>query len=624
MRSLTPSAQEGAEGLDGVVEVTESPATVVFDGPAPALWAGFASFVIIFFIVIMLIIRGRVVRPAKAAATPRERNYFEPAGEDADITFDEETKAEPPRVEPERTEQDNMMAEPKPDETEPDLADPTSEKKKKSAFSGLFAKKATDQTNNKTGDDGADENHDVKAAVESHDTDQHYNKNHGHRITGDLSEEPEPAGPPITQRPAFSAPPQTPPQAQDDARIALAESAAAEALRRADDAEAIARDLKRANADTERALMTNMRQKEDELNERAAALTAIETRLNSLSGEVQHRLDGINDEAVVTATGTDEPALSEAHFAEFADLLGEQFDTLRNTVSADVSRLSQRIDQLQNNNPASLASPTDVLGALGASTAARIQLKDLLADALPPGRYTLGKKLSSGRTADACINMPGGGAIAVDARFPVEAFDAWVKARNHPDHADAAETELRRIVLRHVVDAAEKLIAPGETASSALMFIPSEYILSAIHAHFPDLVQASYRANVWMTAPTSLMATLHTISAVMTGAPHASSADNTPEKELEALTDRVRALEARSAPTPPKPASTAPTTSAGTSIAGNVWPAVTPSTPLAHIQQPGLHVGNPEVTAFPGPAAPSTPTATEDSNDKEKPSFPLS
>jgi DNA recombination protein RmuC len=172
-----------------------------------------------------------------------------------------------------------------------------------------------------------------------------------------------------------------------------------------------------------------------------------------------------------------------------------------------------------------------------------VQLADLLGDALAAQRFKLGHKLSTGRTADAMIMMPGPMApLAIDARFPAEVFDAWQMSRNA-----GTEMELRRAVLRNIADAGEKLISPEETADCALMFVPSENILSELHASFSDLIQESYRARVWMVSPTSLMATLHTISAVMAGAGIKEASTANVIDELYALRSRVSALETQRA-----------------------------------------------------------------------------
>ena len=59
-------------------------------------------------------------------------------------------------------------------------------------------------------------------------------------------------------------------------------------------------------------------------------------------------------------------------------------------------------------------------------------------------------------------------------------------------------------VLKHVRDIAERYIVPGETAESALMFLPSEAVYAELHASFADVVDKSYKARVWIVSPTTL------------------------------------------------------------------------------------------------------------------------
>jgi DNA recombination protein RmuC len=47
------------------------------------------------------------------------------------------------------------------------------------------------------------------------------------------------------------------------------------------------------------------------------------------------------------------------------------------------------------------------------------------------------------------------------------------------------------------------------------MFLPSEAVYAELHASFPALVDESFRARVWIVSPTTLMATLTTIRAVL-------------------------------------------------------------------------------------------------------------
>lgn len=545
MQTLSPSVQTETEGTEGVGQAahTESSSPEpLFSGPAPALWAGVGAFLLIFVIAMMLIIRGRVTRPAKRRAEAANKTYFEPAGEDADITFDEDAQAPAEAASSNHWRDEDVSetevvidhggAQPEPEAEEEPLFDepPAKPEKKKSAFAGLFSKKSKQEKEAPAiEEDVADEE-----TLEADD---------GFFVLEQEAEtEPEPA-PQETQtrwreeqaRKDLFETASANANAEQQQRIKEAEEAARMALKRAEEAEALARDLERANEEAKNVMDVGLRKREAALDERANELLAMEKRLADLTHEFQERAEALQQAATPAvpaplhaAAGDLGHGVSEAHFEEFADLMGERFDALRGAVNGAVEKLSRRID----------AMPPSHSGAATA-TAARIQLSDLLGDALAPGRFKLAHRLSTGRTADALLIMPGPMApIAIDARFPVEAFDAWQLSRNA-----GTETELRRAILRHIADGAEKLISADETADCAMMFVPSENILSELHAHFSDLVQESYRARVWMVSPTSLMATLHTISAVMAGAGIKEMSAVNVIDELHSLRGRVAALE---------------------------------------------------------------------------------
>ncbi|MEZ5893951.1 MAG: DNA recombination protein RmuC [Parvularculaceae bacterium] len=554
-----PSAGGEENAASTQTAATEAPPLIT--GPASALTTGAIAFFVIFFIALTLIVRGRVYgarsrrQPAEADATT---SFFEPAGEDADITFEDEGAPAPERRRDARREETPKREEaPQADrwtderdsevtiereETadQGDLHDLPEEKpepkKKKSAFAGLFAKKPPEPTPTNTEeladepfDAPADDDADMLAAVSGWDATA-------------PRETPKPAAP-------------IPDIAAEAMRVRQAEESTRQALKRAAEAETLARDLKRANEDAERVMNLSLRRHEEEMEAKANALSAMEKRLADLSDEFHTRTAvAPAPQALVASHDADADAVSEEHFAEFANLMGEQFDALRSSVNDAIERLSTRIDHLPPAGAAGVSAP-----AVLPATASRVQLADLLGDALAPQRYQLAKKLSTGRTADAVIATPAK-PIAIDARFPVETFDAWMRARGTHRSAET-ETELRRTILRHIADAAEKLIGAEETADCAILFVPSEHVLSELHAHFADVVQESYRARVFMAGPTSLMATLHTISGVLSGGRDHMPA-NALQEELGDLRRRVAALEARAsangASAPAKPAAPKP------------------------------------------------------------------
>ena len=80
------------------------------------------------------------------------------------------------------------------------------------------------------------------------------------------------------------------------------------------------------------------------------------------------------------------------------------------------------------------------------------------------------------------------------------------------------------------------------------MFLPSEAVYAELHANFPDIVEASHRAKVWITSPTTLMATLLTVRAILKDARmHEQAALIQKEvmillKDVERLSGRVDSL----------------------------------------------------------------------------------
>jgi len=143
-----------------------------------------------------------------------------------------------------------------------------------------------------------------------------------------------------------------------------------------------------------------------------------------------------------------------------------------------------------------------------------VLLENLLRDALPAASFELQAALGSGRV-DCLIRLPNPpGPIAIDAKFPKEAYDALREATG-----DAATLVARRAfsadIRRHVLAIAEKYIVAGVTAESALMFVPSEAIYAELHANFANVVEESHRRRVWIVSPTTLMATLTTIRAIL-------------------------------------------------------------------------------------------------------------
>ena len=171
----------------------------------------------------------------------------------------------------------------------------------------------------------------------------------------------------------------------------------------------------------------------------------------------------------------------------------------------NITKLSGDVLSLQD-----ILSNKQTRGAFG-----EIQLHDIVSKALPKDSYALQATLSNGKRADCLIHLPNPpGPIVIDSKFPLEAYEALRKANTDWEVNEAAKA-MRVAVKAHIRAISEKYILEGETADGALMFLPSEAVYAELHANFPELVREGFAARVWIVSPTTCMATLNTMRAIL-------------------------------------------------------------------------------------------------------------
>lgn len=265
-------------------------------------------------------------------------------------------------------------------------------------------------------------------------------------------------------------------------------------------------------------------------------------------GEMAGRLAQLADAQARLADSVDRRM--QAQERTLAEVLQRSGDRTSATLSevrerlAVIDRAQRTITELSTQ----VVSLQEVLGNKQARGAfGEVQLHDLVSSLLPPSAYAFQATLSNGRRADCLIHLPNPpGSIVVDAKFPLESWYALRAA--HEDGDDTARTQAARAfsaaVMKHVKDIADRYQVPGETADSALMFLPSEAIYAELHARFPQVVEQSWRARVWIVSPTTLMATLNTVRAVLKDSRMREQATLI-QAEVRALTDDVTRLEDR-------------------------------------------------------------------------------
>ena len=176
----------------------------------------------------------------------------------------------------------------------------------------------------------------------------------------------------------------------------------------------------------------------------------------------------------------------------------------------EIDAAQQRIQQLSENimDLKNILNDKSSRGAFG-----EVQLNSLIRNMVPEQHFKLQHTLSNGKRADCLLILPQPpGNIAIDAKFPLESYQAIVADNNK---TPSISRQFKQDINTHIKAIAEKYIIPEETADSAIMFIPAEAIFAFIHANYPDLVSAAHKARVWIVSPSTMMAILTTATGVL-------------------------------------------------------------------------------------------------------------
>ena len=202
-------------------------------------------------------------------------------------------------------------------------------------------------------------------------------------------------------------------------------------------------------------------------------------------------------------------ASSSKETAESLAGLKERLETI-DKAQDNIKALSEQVVSLQHvldDNPAR--------GAFG-----EIQLADIVESMLPSFAYQMQAPLANGKQVDCLIKLPDPpGPISVDAKFPLKAYQEMLEAENQTDRNKAGK-QLAADTKKHIKDIADRYVAQSidgvtSTAENALMFIPSEAVYGELHAHHPSVIAESHKRKVYLVSPTTLMATLTTVRAIL-------------------------------------------------------------------------------------------------------------
>eukprot|EP00941_MAST-03F_sp_MAST-3F-sp1_P001014 g1014.t1 len=253
--------------------------------------------------------------------------------------------------------------------------------------------------------------------------------------------------------------------------------------------------------------------------------------------------------------------------------LHKQELSLGQNISSHVSILGDRLASVDaaTKNIGLLTENVSDIGAVLSGSQARgafgeFQLEELVKDLLPPGSYEFQSSLRKGTVRVDCLIRLPTGSIAIDSKFPLDAFrellsakyggkrrqeygdrqgEEKVKKKDYEVDSDilvrtktttatlcnskrtislsppdtsavaSARSRLGKHLKGHIKTIADKYIVPGETSEQALLFLPSEAVYSEVHANLPKVVDYAHQRKVWIVSPTTMMAVLTTMRGVM-------------------------------------------------------------------------------------------------------------
>lgn len=141
-------------------------------------------------------------------------------------------------------------------------------------------------------------------------------------------------------------------------------------------------------------------------------------------------------------------------------------------------------------------------------------LEDLVTSILVKDSYAFQHVLSNGKQVDCLIRLGGeAGDVAIDAKFPLEAYELWLRAETD-DGREVAKRAFTKAVKGHIDDIAAKYLIYGETREVAFMFVPADAIFGDLLMEFSEAVDHGYKKRVYLVSPNTLQAYLVGLRAI--------------------------------------------------------------------------------------------------------------
>ena len=174
--------------------------------------------------------------------------------------------------------------------------------------------------------------------------------------------------------------------------------------------------------------------------------------------------------------------------------------------ATEMRKLHANVEQLHTDVESLLTTPHQ-RGGFG-----EYQLETILADQLPPDMYGTQEAVVGNKRPDAHVETSAG-TVAIDAKFPLEAYERAINADDEDDR-QRHEREFARRVEAELEKIATEYVRPDEgTAPFALAFIPSEAVYYHLLTEEYDLLAEYGDRGVQVVSPLTLGQKLQLVKA---------------------------------------------------------------------------------------------------------------
>jgi DNA recombination protein RmuC len=291
---------------------------------------------------------------------------------------------------------------------------------------------------------------------------------------------------------------------------------------------------------------------ESQMNELRRDLQTIATsqaqstgQLETIAKSVAQRLDSVA------------PALQDA-IKNSAQITGQMTSDAQTKMADELKTTREQINQIQRQlgevqeagkQMSQTAQTLESIlgGAKSRGSLGELTLEGLLKDSLASAQYVMQYRFSSGEVADAVIKLRDKKLMAIDSKFPLDAY------RRISTEGEEARRAFATAVKGHADAISKKYIVPDEgTLDVALMFVPSESV-------YYELLQTSDNKGqpldaycrdqqVIAVSPNTLYAHLHVIALGLRGMQMEENAKQLlatlsgMEKQLEKFADKFATL----------------------------------------------------------------------------------